>query len=563
MPNQQMIDSWNRGQSQYAQARHYTPGLQRTQYRTTERGRPAPMNLLVVVHNDVPPADQAMQRVDLIVDSGSYDRAAEHANGHLVNMYDEQAGITDHTALYSDADMARIHRASGRPVEMSDRDGGPPGAQIYSVQASVRQNGRGELVIDTAAPMQPGSGASRYSLHDVQEGMARAAQRDLGLQAGPARGAQQQRTTRQEYIDRQRELMPDLDHSRPQAQQPQAGGVLAHGTGLIAEQRAHHAQESARRGGQAAPPPRGVSSQAGLAAARRPVRRVPSSPAPGQPGSRFNPNVVERRPRPQAPAAPGVVTSADAPKAQPSSSEQKQVRKAERRVGAQLDRKMAVDGIKGGVQGGKLGAKAGSAVPGLGTPAGTAIGAGVGASTSMSKTAIEAGDSKRAFRAAMPVGGVAGGAVAAKLASNQRAKQDAAPAAPGQEAPAPAEATRPTAGERFKESRLGQTVQSEGFKSGAKRVGTETARHAARGADRAKSLGAEAKGVAAGASKGAATGFVQGVRAEMAGRDGSKPAAAGMVSGVGRTAADQKGREQAQAESDAQRPVHETYDYQF
>lgn len=41
---------------------------------------------------------------------------------------------------------------------------------------------------------------------------------------------------------------------------------------------------------------RGVSSQAGLAAARPPVRSVPSTPRPGEPGSRFNPIVRERGP---------------------------------------------------------------------------------------------------------------------------------------------------------------------------------------------------------------------------------------------------------------------------
>lgn len=531
MPNQQMIDSWNRSQAQYPQARHFTPGQQRTQYRTTERGRPAPMNLLVVVHNDVPPADAGMQRVDLIVNSGSYDRASEHPNGHLVNRYDERAGVTDHTALYTDVEMARIRQAAGRPVEMPDRDGGgPPGAFIYSVQASVRQNERGELVIDTAAPMEPSLSASRYSLHDAQEGMNRAAQRDLGLEQAPAHGAQQ-RMTRQEYVARQLELMPDLDHS-------------------------------------AAPAPRrgGVSSQAGLGAVAGPRTSVPSSPAPGQPGSRFNPNVVERRPRPQAPAAPGLLTSADVPKARPSQKEQRAARRAEREAGAQLDRKMAKDGIRAGVQGAQLGAKAGSAVPGLGTVAGGAIGAAAGVSVGSSKVAIDAGDPKRAFRAGQPIGGLAGGAVAAGLAARNRDRQ--ATAQQGQPGSAqtpvpPGSVAKPTAGERFKASKLGQTVRSEEFRTGAKRVGTEAARQAAQGADRAKRLGADAKGAAAGAAKGAATGFVQGVRAEMAGTDGSKTVAAGMVSGLGRTVADQKSREQAQAQTEAQRPVHETYDYQF
>lgn len=71
---------------------------------------------------------------------------------------------------------------------------------------------------------------------------------------------------------------------------------------------------------------RGPSSQAGLGAVRGPRYSVPSSPAPGQPGSRFNPNVVERRPRPQAEPAPGMITSADVPKPESSRQEQPQAK---------------------------------------------------------------------------------------------------------------------------------------------------------------------------------------------------------------------------------------------
>ncbi|MCQ6272045.1 hypothetical protein M8J71_16360 [Pseudarthrobacter sp. R1] len=73
---------------------------------------------------------------------------------------------------------------------------------------------------------------------------------------------------------------------------------------------------------------RGPSSQAGLGSVRGPRYSVPSSPAPGQPGSRFNPNVVERRPRPQAEPAPGMITSADAPKPESSRQEQPQAKQA-------------------------------------------------------------------------------------------------------------------------------------------------------------------------------------------------------------------------------------------
>ncbi|MFC7848318.1 hypothetical protein ACFUTU_07550 [Arthrobacter sp. NPDC057388] len=76
---------------------------------------------------------------------------------------------------------------------------------------------------------------------------------------------------------------------------------------------------------------RGPSSQAGLGAVRGPRYSVPSSPAPGQPGSRFNPNLVERRPRPQAEPAPGMISSADVPT--PESSRQAQAQAKQAHVG--------------------------------------------------------------------------------------------------------------------------------------------------------------------------------------------------------------------------------------
>lgn len=152
------------------------------------------------------------------------------------------------------------------------------------------------------------------------------------------------------------------------------------------------------------PQPRGVSSQAGLAATRGPARSVPSSPAPGQPGSRFNPVIRDRRVRPQASAGPDMVTSAD--------------------------------------------------VPGRGH-----------------------GDDRKVSPIKLP------------------------------------------AGQRLKESKAGRVVQSEGFRKGAKRVGTEVMRDAAAEAARVKQGGLAGKGVMASAVKGAATGMVRGLRTEMTHRD--------------------------------------------
>lgn len=51
-----------------------------------------------------------------------------------------------------------------------------------------------------------------------------------------------------------------------------------------------------------------------------PRHSYPSAPASGEPGSRFNPVVRVRQPQTRQPAAlaPGLITSADTPKASPS-----------------------------------------------------------------------------------------------------------------------------------------------------------------------------------------------------------------------------------------------------
>ncbi|MDO5865108.1 MULTISPECIES: hypothetical protein [Paenarthrobacter] len=197
---------------------------------------------------------------------------------------------------------------------------------------------------------------------------------------------------------------------------------------------------------------RGPSSQAGLGAVRGPRYSVPSSPAPGQPGSRFNPNVVERRPRPQAEPAPGMITSADVPKPGQSRT----------------------------VQG------------------------------------------------------------PAKVPLTQRAA----------------------------EPKVGRAVQSEGFREGAKRLGTHVIRDAAAHAARGRQSGASTTGVAASAAKGAAMGAARGLHTELSGHGEQKlpqGSAAGadlvgrMGSIVGRGA-----REQTPVTAQqGRKPVSERYDYQF
>lgn len=351
MANQQMIDSWQRGQAHYTQARHFTPGRQRTQYRTTEHGehgqhgQAREMDLLVVAHNDVPAADIGLQRVDLIVNSGRYDRAAVHANGHLVNSYDKQAGITDHTALYSDQDMVRIRQDSGPPIRLLDRDGaGPPGAEIYSVWAKLKTNARGELVIDTAQPIHPGSGANRYSLHDVQEGMARAALREAG--ADPAHGQGLA------FPPASPPYGGPVPATTPQIARGRAAAYTSEQLAAIREISGRPTPTTPTTQTTQTSPVFRASSQAGLAAASGPRRSVPSSPAPGQPGSRFNPNIRQQQPQAQASAVPDMVGAAAVPRNPQTQTaqaqmEQKAAKKAHRQEEAELDQTMSPARIEG------------------------------------------------------------------------------------------------------------------------------------------------------------------------------------------------------------------------
>lgn len=512
MPNQQMIENWQRGQQNYPQARYFTPGRQQQQYRTLERGRPREMNLLVVIHNDVPPADLELQRVDVIVHSGDTRYPAEHANGHLVNVYDEQAGVTDHTALYSEADLAQIAQSSGQPAMVGDweAEGGPPGAQVYSVRAKMRTNAQGQSVIDTHQPIQRGRIVDRYTLHDVQMGTQSAAQRQ----------------------------------------------VLS------------------------TPRTPGISSQAGLASMRGPRHSYPSVPRPGELGSRFNPGVREREQSSPETTDPSAIRSSDVPWSdQVTTSDPPGPSRSER---MRTCAEMISETVRGGVTGAKLGGKAGSVVPGLGTAAGTAIGAGVGANQAQQVVAREAGDIRLAFATGSATGGVVGGVVNAKRAAAIRdrrvAEQDPAPQQAPEEAtqrgkqPQSPETPKQTSlGERFKETKSGQVVQSEGFQQGVHRVGGEAARDAAAAIGRARQSGASGKGVAASAAKGAASGIMRGVRSEMASRDrnrSTQPAepSSSPGSAFGADVIDRVGKTASSAQGDTQkdtRPVSERYDYQF
>lgn len=454
MVNQQMIDDWRRGQEDYPQARYFTPGPQQTEHGVSGQGRAKAMDLLVVVHNDVPPAAVGLYRVDLIVNQGGVDHAATHGNAHLVNRYDEQAGITDHTEVYTEHNMNRIRRGGSRPVNVQDPEGGEgsPGAEIRSVRAKLHTNQRGELMIDSGQSISPGSGASVDTLHDVQESMNQAAQRD--------------RTAAQ------RELMPDLDHSVP-----------AEANGLS-------------------------NSQAGLAAAQGPKRSYSSVPRPGEPGSRFNPRVRERPVQTAVqPQNPDLIDSSDVPKDGATPKPRRDLPSA---------RTMGQFGV-GGAQGAAAGLKATAAIP---HPAAKAVGAAGGA----------------------VIGGVA--AVGGKKAMPENTGQTSNKEHQRPKAAEPAQSTQATklpTGQRFKDSKVGQVVHSEEFRSGAKRVGTEAARDAASEASRVKQSGASNRGVAASAAKGAATGAIRGIRTEVV----------------------NKSRDTQAPTPQKDRPPSQRYDYQF
>ena len=172
-----LIADYHRTQGLYTQTRHFTPGEQVSEVPTLRDGQPRTMDLLVVVHNDVEGADEGV-RVDVQADIGPSSTGKAYENAHLVNTYDEQAGITHHTAVYPHAELEAIKAAAGASVHnMLDLDfqpGGVPGATIYSVRAQMKPVD-GKLVIDTTRPMSEGPGVSRYSLHDQQESMNHAA----------------------------------------------------------------------------------------------------------------------------------------------------------------------------------------------------------------------------------------------------------------------------------------------------------------------------------------------------------------------------------------------------
>lgn len=226
----------------------------------------------------------------------------------------------------------------------------------------------------------------------------------------------------------------------------------------------------------------------------------------------------------------------------------------------ETEKQMLSAGLKGGITGSKLGAKAGSVVPGLGTGAGTAIGAAAGASVGQANTARKAGNPGRAFATAMPLGGVVGGAVNAKLAKDVRTAREIEQAEASGEAraaqPDGAEvlAKKPLVSQRIKDSKVSQTVQSESFRAGAKRVVVEVVRDAATTADRARASHAQTKGVAAAAAKGVATGAYRGVHAERANR----PRAQAEPETTDEWLSDTASRTRS-----AGRPVSETYDYRF
>lgn len=249
MVNETLIDSWQEGQRNRPQPRWYTPGNQTTQVSSLQEGRPVPLDLLVIEHGDAVPRMPGMRRLDVMLDSGSGSQAAQYTNGHLVNRYDEDAGVTDHTLDYLAEEGALLMADSSfAPASEAFVPASPtgPAARVRSVRAMVAFDPWGRMKVDTRSPVMPGREINEHTLREVQQGMQLAGRVDGFAQARAQR----------------------LEVGHPSAEQhPESREV-------------------------------GVSSQAGLGAAHGPRRSFRSVPAPGELGSPSNPIVRERRPLP-------------------------------------------------------------------------------------------------------------------------------------------------------------------------------------------------------------------------------------------------------------------------
>lgn len=185
----------------------------------------------------------------------------------------------------------------------------------------------------------------------------------------------------------------------------------------------------------------------------------------------------------------------------------------------------------------------------------------------------EAGDTKLAFSTGSATGGIVGGAINASRAAAHRDRKDRPKAPQGPTGPSAGttggssrgEAAMPKKlpmGQRVAESKVGQAVQSESFRSGAKRVGGEVLCDAAAQAAQAKQSGSSAKGVAASAARG--------LRTEMANREAqrsttekSAPSAGSDLVGRMGEAVGKPSPGDRSSSSQAARPLSERYDYQF
>lgn len=295
-------DDWERSQGVYPQARGFTPGKQETQIRTTERGVPRTLDLVGVIHNDAAPGPNGQSRVDLMIDSGRFDRPGQYANPHLVNAYDPSTGVSEHSTLYGSDVVGAMHNATkGGFYDMPDRQGGAPGGRIFCFRAQVVPGPEGDLVLDPST-IQPGREApSRYLLHDIQEGANLRAQ-ELGVPA-PGREASASAPARAGRAEDQiTHLGPDVSPPHPPLTQESLRKMMG------ADEPAPEQAAPVRHGDRVPVPRRELpiqpqpSSQAGLASyAGGVARSLPSVPAPGEPGSRFNPVVREREAQPERP----------------------------------------------------------------------------------------------------------------------------------------------------------------------------------------------------------------------------------------------------------------------
>lgn len=440
-------------------------------------GMPERIPLLMVKQEGGPGSYDApgKQKWDLMVDTRQLRPDAHISNAHLVNRYIERTDVTQHHQIYLDDEIEALREAVGESYN------GPGGIyEVYSVNASVTKGPDGCLKLDTSQPMEPGLKVDRHTLTEVRDHMHETKQ----AQARAEAQRQQQRH------ERTSEKSPERVREQPEKTQEAQVHV----------QREQESMGPVRRQSEKTPPESQAtskaSSQAGVATLKAGAQ-VSQSPAPGQPGSRFNPHVKERKTRVK-----------DLPNSELSQS--------------QARRRSSSEALKGSVQGAKVGAKVGSLIPGVGNVAGGVIGAGVTAGYQGGKVSREAGDVSSAFTHGQATGGLVGGVASAYVARENKRKREIAEEQPRTKDNKGQPRTKDNAKPHPLMHKVRKTAESPQFRESVKRVGVEASKEATNRAQRSASRGGSTKAVIGEAAKGAAHGAIRGIQHEMKRKDETK-----------------------------------------